>query len=99
MICPDNISTTKTTRENNYSKVRFDRFLTYVALRLMMSDTNESNENIETAQKNQKKIGAAEDDAEITGPAANFRRSEEHMSELQSLAYLVCRLLLEKKKQ
>src|SRR5205823_14722881 len=29
-------------------------------------------------------------------PAAN--RSEEHTSELQSLAYLVCRLLLEKKK-
>src|SRR3989441_5438119 len=26
-------------------------------------------------------------------------RSEEHTSELQSLAYLVCRLLLEKKKQ
>src|SRR5205823_13994040 len=26
------------------------------------------------------------------------RRSEEHTSELQSLAYLVCRLLLEKKK-
>src|SRR2546425_8999154 len=30
-------------------------------------------------------------------PAA--ARSEEHTSELQSLAYLVCRLLLEKKKQ
>src|SRR2546425_5071287 len=31
--------------------------------------------------------------------AANRRpRSEEHTSELQSLAYLVCRLLLEKKK-
>src|SRR2546423_7335085 len=28
-----------------------------------------------------------------------FERSEEHTSELQSLAYLVCRLLLEKKKQ
>src|SRR2546425_7104301 len=28
----------------------------------------------------------------------NGRRSEEHTSELQSLAYLVCRLLLEKKK-
>src|SRR2546425_9358479 len=27
-----------------------------------------------------------------------FPRSEEHTSELQSLAYLVCRLLLEKKK-
>src|SRR2546425_3248318 len=28
----------------------------------------------------------------------SIRRSEEHTSELQSLAYLVCRLLLEKKK-
>src|SRR2546425_7347183 len=32
----------------------------------------------------------------FTGTAG---RSEEHTSELQSLAYLVCRLLLEKKKQ
>src|SRR3989441_9621673 len=31
--------------------------------------------------------------------AAEGRRSEEHTSELQSLAYLVCRLLLEKKKK
>src|SRR3989441_6033406 len=31
--------------------------------------------------------------------AVEFRRSEEHTSELQSLAYLVCRLLLEKKKK
>src|SRR5205823_14811713 len=30
---------------------------------------------------------------------ARANRSEEHTSELQSLAYLVCRLLLEKKKQ
>src|SRR2546425_9761456 len=30
---------------------------------------------------------------------AAARRSEEHTSELQSLAYLVCRLLLEKKKR
>src|SRR5205823_9249610 len=29
---------------------------------------------------------------------AEYGRSEEHTSELQSLAYLVCRLLLEKKK-
>src|SRR2546425_4127570 len=29
----------------------------------------------------------------------SFARSEEHTSELQSLAYLVCRLLLEKKKK
>src|SRR2546423_5894181 len=31
-------------------------------------------------------------------PTVGFSRSEEHTSELQSLAYLVCRLLLEKKK-
>src|SRR3989441_7093959 len=30
---------------------------------------------------------------------ASYTRSEEHTSELQSLAYLVCRLLLEKKKK
>src|SRR5687767_15256723 len=32
-------------------------------------------------------------------PPVPIRRSEEHTSELQSLAYLVCRLLLEKKKE
>src|SRR5687767_13771650 len=32
-------------------------------------------------------------------PAGDAGRSEEHTSELQSLAYLVCRLLLEKKKK
>src|SRR5687767_15619207 len=32
-------------------------------------------------------------------PAPRGYRSEEHTSELQSLAYLVCRLLLEKKKK
>src|SRR2546425_5636030 len=44
--------------------------------------------------------------SEIQGPRQQFRcrpgvvhRSEEHTSELQSLAYLVCRLLLEKKKK
>src|SRR5687767_15611634 len=34
----------------------------------------------------------------LSDPAPSTRRSEEHTSELQSLAYLVCRLLLEKKK-
>src|SRR5438045_7414144 len=33
------------------------------------------------------------------GAAVAQRRSEEHTSELQSLRHLVCRLLLEKKKQ
>src|SRR2546425_3966052 len=34
-----------------------------------------------------------------TGTRGASCRSEEHTSELQSLAYLVCRLLLEKKKK
>src|SRR2546425_9224423 len=33
-----------------------------------------------------------------SGQGLIYYRSEEHTSELQSLAYLVCRLLLEKKK-
>src|SRR2546425_8176711 len=44
-------------------------------------------------QRNERMPGSA-------GTAQGIRkRSEEHTSELQSLAYLVCRLLLEKKKQ
>src|SRR5687767_15193580 len=35
----------------------------------------------------------------VDAAAARSVRSEEHTSELQSLAYLVCRLLLEKKKK
>src|SRR5205809_7316926 len=35
----------------------------------------------------------------IEGQAYHFRRSEEHTSELQSRLHLVCRLLLEKKKE
>src|SRR2546423_9030940 len=34
-----------------------------------------------------------------TSGYSRWLRSEEHTSELQSLAYLVCRLLLEKKKE
>src|SRR5205823_10628325 len=37
--------------------------------------------------------------AEGARPMKSIWRSEEHTSELQSLAYLVCRLLLEKKKK
>src|SRR5687767_15723583 len=38
-------------------------------------------------------------DADLANPLpVEEARSEEHTSELQSLAYLVCRLLLEKKK-
>src|SRR2546425_7000314 len=43
--------------------------------------------------------GDARPHARPAYPPAGGERSEEHTSELQSLAYLVCRLLLEKKKK
>src|SRR2546425_7875698 len=39
-----------------------------------------------------------EEQRRLPVPPRPHERSEEHTSELQSLAYLVCRLLLEKKK-
>src|SRR2546425_8369693 len=44
-------------------------------------------------------IAIAEEAGRANGFADRMERSEEHTSELQSLAYLVCRLLLEKKKK
>src|SRR2546425_3194347 len=47
-----------------------------------------------------RKGGTADlDEGAIASRAVVVDRSEEHTSELQSLAYLVCRLLLEKKKE
>src|SRR2546423_13162983 len=43
-------------------------------------------------------VGRDAGDAVRSGEILELCRSEEHTSELQSLAYLVCRLLLEKKK-
>src|SRR3712207_7795776 len=43
-------------------------------------------------------VGDRGQDIEIP-PCTQLRRSEEHTSELQSRQYLVCRLLLEKKKK
>lgn len=62
-----------------YCPFSYDRYLTYVELKFTMSDTSKDNENIETAQKNQKKIGAAEDDPETTGPAENLREEAADM--------------------
>src|SRR2546425_6181786 len=52
-------------------------------------------------QGNARQGGGAERDSSLPGAHGReeSRRSEEHTSELQSLAYLVCRLLLEKKKK
>src|SRR3712207_7558082 len=45
-------------------------------------------------------VGRGEDEGGVDGVLADgLERSEEHTSELQSRQYLVCRLLLEKKKK
>src|SRR3989441_9106885 len=44
-------------------------------------------------------VTGVSEDLQIFAPRAVEDRSEEHTSELQSLAYLVCRLLLEKNKK
>src|SRR5687767_15436288 len=52
------------------------------------------------AQNDRKKAKPGASEAKPTRMQKNEKgRSEEHTSELQSLAYLVCRLLLEKKKK
>src|SRR2546425_5941240 len=49
------------------------------------------------AARDAKREDAAKAKARVSMTDPDARRSEEHTSELQSLAYLVCRLLLEKK--
>ena len=44
-----------------------------------MNDRKNESEDIETAQKNQKKIGAAENDPETSGPAENLREEAADM--------------------
>src|SRR5690348_18111259 len=45
------------------------------------------------------RIKSSSDEVSSASAAVAFSRSEEHTSELQSPVHLVCRLLLEKKKQ
>jgi hypothetical protein len=43
-------------------------FLTFVVILYSMSETEEGKNNLDEAQKNQKKAGAAENNPETTGP-------------------------------
>src|SRR5205823_14850738 len=49
-------------------------------------------------RREERVVGGEETGGGVHGEMERMVRSEEHTSELQSLAYLVCRLLLEKKK-
>ena len=47
----------------------------------MLIDEFTMSEDIESAQKNQKKIGAAEDNPETSGPAKNLREEAAEMTD------------------
>src|SRR2546425_1888122 len=61
--------------------------------------TNTLPASIAAARRSARSGLAVQRDAPSPKVESFARRSEEHTSELQSLAYLVCRLLLEKKKK
>src|SRR2546423_10253795 len=68
---------------------------------LLTNDDGIYAQGILAAWQELRKVGDVEvvaPDAERSAEMPSSLRSEEHTSELQSLAYLVCRLLLEKKK-
>jgi hypothetical protein len=44
-----------------------------------MSETKDDSNDLDEAQKNQKKAGAAENDPETTGPAENLREEAAEM--------------------
>src|SRR2546425_437805 len=78
-----------------YTTLFRSRIAGKLALNLPHFVANILNCRIHVAFKVKRDVGVH---ASLVGVGAQFR-SEEHTSELQSLAYLVCRLLLEKKKK
>src|SRR2546425_11586107 len=76
------------------------------ALPISLGPDDVARELVAQAQHARRSLLAVEPAAEVREyflgreqGAPSVLRSEEHTSELQSLAYLVCRLLLEKKKK
>src|SRR2546425_3342342 len=66
------------------------------SLHMIWSDARLGHDEIFTQTAN---LDDFDEDGILNDGDLNGQRSEEHTSELQSLAYLVCRLLLEKKKK
>src|SRR5687767_15614200 len=71
----------------------------YVKYRLLMSNHDDALMLILQFNQNEKLTDVDFDFVSLAKTTVMELRSEEHTSELQSLAYLVCRLLLEKKKK
>src|SRR2546425_462277 len=85
----------------NYGTKGFDKYwldaagVTHEQMLQVVKNSITDGQVCDWVKKNVKKSAA--DKAALLARLLN--RSEEHTSELQSLAYLVCRLLLEKKKK
>ena len=54
-------------------------FLKFVVYQCTMSESKDEGTELDEAQKNQKKAGAAENDPETTGPADNLREEAADM--------------------
>lgn len=54
-------------------------FLKFVVYQCTMSESKDEGTELDKAQKNQKKAGAAENDPETTGPADNLREEAADM--------------------
>src|SRR3712207_8292404 len=70
----------------------------YTTLFRSHTHLQETEKNAVGILNDMKKAAAALESNASLGDKLNGKRSEEHTSELQSRQYLVCRLLLEKKK-
>src|SRR2546425_6833640 len=74
----------------------------YTTLFRSIARRHDAGEHEQRGEPPLRALGRRDEDVPLPdepGSAREPERSEEHTSELQSLAYLVCRLLLEKKKQ
>src|SRR5205823_12020040 len=71
----------------------------YLSIEISFNELENKAKQIDQITSKLKDIEAAPETPDKREDLGYIGRSEEHTSELQSLAYLVCRLLLEKKKQ
>src|SRR2546425_5271865 len=75
-----------------------DLLLGHPAVRVLAVEGAAGHRGIDAQDGIERRDGPVRPEAELRSGVEQSARSEEHTSELQSLAYLVCRLLLEKKK-
>src|SRR3712207_7792317 len=89
------IAASKTPRSNSGEGVRRSPWCTALAKVNVCRAVSQSPNSLEVGKRAMRRAAAY---ATVAASPSSVARSEEHTSELQSRQYLVCRLLLEKKK-